>query len=210
MLIIDSNMSEAYYDKEKAKAGYIIMNLVLPFLICGLISFAIKLLVMPSYSIDRIIRKIQNNKILREIVLKGEIKLPKIIKVQPKNKDKKDSNGDNNKLEIDNNEVPTFESEKSKLEEEFTNYYKFYMKAVMIYFIASFILLALNWYFMTSYCAIFRNSGHKLIVNSVISVLASFIHPFILGLIPAGIGILAIKMKKELFYKIYKKINILL
>ena len=90
------------------------MNLVLPFLICGLISFAIKLLVMPSYSIDRIIRKIQNNKILREIVLKGEIKLPKNIKVQPKNKDKKDNNGDNNKLEIDNNEVHTFESEKSK------------------------------------------------------------------------------------------------
>ena len=187
------------------------MNLLLPFLICGLISFAIKILVMPSYSIDRIIRKIQNNKILREIVLKGKIKLPKNIKVQPKNMDKKDSGSDNHKLEIvDNNEVPTFESEKSKLEEEFTNYYKFYMKAVMIYFIASFILLALNWYFMTSYCAIFRNSGHKLIVNSVISVLASFIHPFILGLIPAGVGIIAIKMKKELFYKIYKKINILL
>ena len=89
-------------------------------------------------------------------------------------------------------------------------YYHFYLKAVLIYFIASFILLTLNWYFMTSYCAIFRNSGLKLIVNSVISVLSSFILPFILGLVPATFGILAIKMRKELFYKIYKKINILL
>ena len=220
MLIIDSNMSEAYYDKEKAKAGYILMNLVVPFIICGLISFAIKLIIMPSYSIDRIIKKIQNNKNLRKIVLKGEIRMPNIIEIQSKNKAKEDINNKNNseldknkeneKEKLDKNTLPTFESERKKLEDEFTNYYKFYMKAVMIYFIASFILLALNWYFMTSYCAIFRNSGLKLIVNSVISVLASFIHPFILGLIPAVIGILAIKLKKELFYKIYKKINILL
>ena len=70
MLIFDSNMSDAYYDKEKAKAGYIIMNLLLPFLICGLTSFVIKLLVMPSYSIDRIIKKIQNNQKLKDLVLK--------------------------------------------------------------------------------------------------------------------------------------------
>ena len=209
MLIFDSNMSDAYYDKEKAKAGYIIMNLILPFLICGLISFAIKLLVMPSYSIDRIIRKIQNNENLTEIVLKGGIIEPRSIDIQSKGKAKRNISN-KQKLQIDKNKVPTFESEINKLQEELQYYFRFYMKVVMIYFIASLILLLLNWYFMTSYCAIFRNSGLKLIVNSVISVFSSFILPFILGLIPATFGILAIKMKKELFYKIYKKINILL
>ena len=210
-------MSDAYYDKEKAKAGYIIMNLILPFLICGLISFAIKLLVMPSYSIDRIIRKIQNNQKLKDIVLKRGIPVPKTNIIEVKSKSKVEHNISNKqKTEIEKEKVKEtmlkseFVEEKTILEKELGDFYDFYIKKVNIYFIASFILLALNWYFMTSYCAIFRNSGLKLIVNSVISVLSSFILPFILGLIPAGFGTLAIKMKKNMIFKIYKKINILL
>ena len=215
MLIFDSNMSDAYYDKEKAKAGYILMNLLLPFLICGLISFVIKLLVMPSYSIDRIIRKIQNNKKLKDIVLKRGIPIPRpnIIEIQSKEEEAKKHNISNNKkseLEKEAMLRSEFDEEKTILEKELGDFYNFYIKRVNIYFIASFILLALNWYFMTSYCAIFRNSGLKLIVNSIISVLSSFILPFILGLIPAGFGILAIKLKKNMIFKIYKKINILL
>ena len=63
---------------------------------------------------------------------------------------------------------------------------------------------------MTSFCAIFRNSGFKLIINSMISILASFVHPFILGLIPSGIGYLSIKTKNESIYQVYKNINIII
>ena len=34
ILIVDSNMSEAYYDRSKSRPGYIILNLFLPFIIC--------------------------------------------------------------------------------------------------------------------------------------------------------------------------------
>ena len=66
MLIFDSNMSDAYYDKDKAKPGYILMNLFLPFIICGLIAFIVKVLVMPSYTVEKMIIKIQNNNNLRQ------------------------------------------------------------------------------------------------------------------------------------------------
>ena len=184
-------MSDAYYDKEKAKAGYILMNLILPFIICGLIAFIVKILVMPSYTIDKVIRKIQNNENLRNSLIENDQNIVKKKKHDIKNK-------------------KSFDFEKSLLEREFISIYSFYAKKVIIYFIVGLIVLTWNWYMMTSFCAIFRNSGHKLIANSLISLLASFIHPLILGLIPSGIAYLSIKTKKESIYRVYKIINFIL
>ena len=171
MLIFDSNMSDAYYDKEKSKPAYIALNLLLPFIICGLVAFIAKIFVMPSYTIDKMVRIIQSN---------GETKIKK-------------HNIKNKKQIVVERELPLI--------------YSFYKKKVIIYFIVGFIVLCLNWYMMTSFCAIFRNSGFKLIINSMISILASFVHPFILGLIPSGIGYLSIKTKNESIYQVYKNIN---
>ena len=90
MLIFDSNMSDAYYDKDKAKPGYILMNLFLPFIICGLIAFIVKVLVMPSYTVEKMIIKIQNNNNLRQFY-NGEKKNiePELIKVEKKEGKKK-------------------------------------------------------------------------------------------------------------------------
>ena len=61
MLIFDSNMSDAYYDKEKSKPAYIALNLLLPFIICGLVAFIAKIFVMPWYTIYKMVRIIQSN-----------------------------------------------------------------------------------------------------------------------------------------------------
>ena len=100
--------------------------------------------------------------------------------------------------------------EKKKLEREFGLLYSSYLKKVIIYYAISFVILVFIWYMMTSFCAIFKNTGVKLIVNSFISLLASFILPLILGLIPSGLGVFAIKLKNNVIFKIYKFINILL
>ena len=208
-------MSDAYYDKEKAKPAYILMNLLLPFIICGLISFVIKILIMPSYCINKIVRKIQDDEDLKKYINKAKIDA-QLIEVENKRQKKgkrsiKNVKANSKKVNQQDNTVSKeYLNEKDKLESELGSIYNYYIKKVMIYFIAGFIILTLNWYMMTSFCAIFKNTGTKLIVNSFISLLASFILPFILGLIPSALGFLAIKTKSEIIYRIYQFINIIL
>ena len=85
-----------------------------------------------------------------------------------------------------------------------------YMKIIAIYFILCFILMAFNWYMMTSFCSIYRNTGVKLLVNSIVSLLVSFIIPFILGLIPTLLGFLAYKTDNNIIIKIYEIINFII
>ena len=85
-----------------------------------------------------------------------------------------------------------------------------YMKIIAIYFILCFILMVFNWYMMTSFCSIYRNTGVKLLVNSIVSLLVSFIIPFILGLIPALLGFLAYKTQNRIIKQIYEIINFII
>ena len=103
-----------------------------------------------------------------------------------------------------------FEEAKYNLDLELQSIYSFYWKKVLIYYIAASIFLAFNWYLMTSFCAIFRNTGVKLILNSFISLFASFILPCILAILPTSLGLFAIKSKKVFVYKLYNIINYLL
>lgn len=85
--------------------------------------------------------------------------------------------------------------------------FKSYKKRVLIYFIAGFVLLVFNWYMMTSFCSIYINTGIKLLINSFISLFASFVIPLILGLIPSLFGYLAVKTNNKVLRKIYETIN---
>ena len=201
-LIFNSNMSDAYYDRSKTKVSYVLMNLLLPFVICGLISFIIKRKIMPQYTLNEIIKKIQSNERLRNL-FQGQIN-----KEEEKEKPKKKKHNNHNKHSITNRTA--LETAKQEVELQLKSIYSFYWKKVLIYFIAASIFLAFNWYMMTSFCAIFRNTGTKLILNSFISLFASFILPCILAILPTLLGFLAIKSKKVLIYKIYNIINYLL
>ena len=162
---------------------------------------------------NEMIRQIQNDDDLIDVIKDKETKIEgnnekkinELIKILKNNDD--------------------FEQKKNFRQNKLTSIYIFYKKKVLIYFIISFIVLGFNWYMMTSFCAIFKNTGTKLILNSFISLFASFIHPFILGLIPTIFGFLAIKIKpksktdlieedrgkvNKILYKIYNIFNIFL
>ena len=201
-LIFNSNMSDAYYGK--SKPIYILMNLLLPFVICGLISFFIKRKIMPQYVLNEITKKIQSNQILREYFLSKD------KKVEEKEKPKKRRHEIKNKQRKTNNIPEEVQNALNELDSQLQSIYSFYWKKVLIYYIAASIFLAFNWYLMTSFCAIFRNTGVKLILNSFISLFASFILPCILAILPTLLGFLAIKSKKVLIYKLYNIINYLL
>ncbi len=217
-LIFDSNMSDAYYDSTKTKPLYIVMNLLLPFLICDTISFIIKFIIMPQYYINKIIKKIQSNDKLKNIITsykKGNKNEENNKKEEEEEKTKgkrrrtiKNQKKNLQKYELNNDQE--YQDEKKKLEREFGLLYSSYLKKVIIYYAISFVILVFIWYMMTSFCAIFKNTGVKLILNSFISIFAGFLFPFILGLIPSGLGFLAIKLKIELIYRIYKFINIVI
>ena len=192
ILIVDSNMSEAYYDRSKSRPGYIILNLFLPFIICNLISLIIKRLIMPQYCLNEIVKKIKNSEKL--ISMRGSV---------DENKKKEDNNSiDYNKPRMLNGLYNTEE-----LDKELSSVYISYLKRVIFFYICSILVLAFNWYLITSFCAIFSNTGAKLIVNSIISLISSFFLPFILALLPTLLGYLAIKKKNNLFYQVYIIIN---
>ena len=192
ILIVDSNMSEAYYDRSKSKPGYIILNLFLPFIICNLISLIIKRLIMPQYCLNEIVKKIKNNDKL--IPARGSV---------DKNKKEEDKKSDeNNKPRMLNGLYNT-----DDLDKELSSIYISYLKRVITFYICSIVILAFNWYLMTSFCAIFSNTGVKLIVNSIISLFSSFFLPFIFALLPTLLGFLAVKMKNNSFYQVYIIIN---
>ena len=155
------------------------------------------------------IRKIQNNENLKNMIINGDYQKPEEIQVERKGKKK--HNIHNKKI---NNSIreysPEYQKEIHNLENELNIMSSFHFKKVLIFFIASSILLLWNWYLMTSFCAIFKNTGIKLIVNTIISLLASWILPFIFGLIPSGLGILAVKINNGIIYRIYQVINTIL
>ena len=67
----------------------------------------------------------------------------------------------------------------------------------LLYFIISSIYLFLFWYYLSLFCAIYRNTQKHLIKDTLISFGLSFIEPFFLYLLPGLFRIPSLKNKKE-------------
>ena len=210
ILIFNSSVSDAYYNTSNSSPIYIVMNLLLPFVICGLISFIIKINIMPQFLLEKIEKKIKDNEKLieymnQEIGKKEEVKQEGNHKRSLSNK-KKDEKEEKKGFTY----CAKYYNEKNLIRQDIDSWIKSYKTKVIIYHIVCFIILAFNWYMMTSFCSIYRNTGIKLIVNSFISLAASFIIPFILGLIPTFFGFLAFKTGNRILKKIYEIINFII
>ena len=64
-----------------------------------------------------------------------------------------------------------------------------------IYYIVSFILLVLFWYFISAFCAVYKNSQITLIENTFSSFVLSLAYPFAINLLPGIFRIPALKAK---------------
>jgi hypothetical protein len=77
-------------------------------------------------------------------------------------------------------------------------------KQFIIFFIFSFLLMLFFWYFISSFCAVYKNTQIILIKSTMISFGLSMIYPFGLNLIPGIFRIPALRAEnkdKELLYK---------
>ena len=71
----------------------------------------------------------------------------------------------------------------------------------IIFYVVSFILLTLFWFYLSSFCAIFQNTQIYVIINTFISFGISILFPFIYNLIPSIFRIYSLKNNKECVYK---------
>ena len=73
-----------------------------------------------------------------------------------------------------------------------------------VFFIITFSILLLFWYYITCFCGIYVNTQNHLIKDSIISLIISLIIPFFLYFIPGIFRIPSLKMKKynhDILYK---------
>ena len=208
--MINSKMANVYFDFGSSSPIYVLINLILPYIICGIIILLLKRYILYNHYVTKIIKTIQENKELRRIVGIDKVQ-EQIIKykdIPKKNKKHIIKNVRNKGVEtLDVKIQNEYQNQKDIIQSKLLPLYPKYKKIVAIYFLVGFIFLAINWYMMTSFCAIYKNTGVKLIVNSFVSLLASFIFPCILGLIPSLVGFLSKKLNNRILYKIYKTIN---
>jgi hypothetical protein len=71
---------------------------------------------------------------------------------------------------------------------------------LICYFVFSNIFLIFFWYYLTSFCAVYKNSQVYLIINTIICFCISFLYPLFINLIPGIFRLMSFnKNKKSLF-----------
>ena len=84
------------------------------------------------------------------------------------------------------------------------NLISFIKRKFIFFFIISYILLILFWYYLACFCAVYRNTQIQLIKNTFISFNLSFLYYFGLYLLPGVFRIIALKDKKKNKKCLYK------
>ena len=80
-----------------------------------------------------------------------------------------------------------------------------YMKIKLIfYFLITFLFICFFWYFISAFCAVYKNTQIILIKDSITSFSMSLIYPFILYILPSGLRIISLKDQKKRLKFLYK------
>ena len=75
--------------------------------------------------------------------------------------------------------------------------YKTLMIRFNLFFFIGFLFLAFFWYYISAFCAVYKNTQTILIENTLMSFLFTLIYPFIFNLLPGIFRILSLKKSKE-------------
>ena len=80
---------------------------------------------------------------------------------------------------------------------------------IFFYFLVSFFLMCLFWYYISAFCAVYKNTQIFLIKDSMTSFLISLLYPFGLYLIPTALRIISLRDKKKRLKLLYKLSDII-
>ena len=115
-------------------------------------------------------------------------------------------------LSITEKNILSLKKENKNLENKEVILIKFIKIKYALFFIIAYIFLALFWYYISCFCAVYKNTQIHLIKDSVISFGLSLLYPCFLCLIPGIFRIPALKRgekSKECLYKFSKIIQLI-
>ena len=78
-----------------------------------------------------------------------------------------------------------------------------------LYFFISFLFILFFWYYVSTFCAVYKNTQIILIENTLSSFFLTLIYPFVLNLLPGIFRIPALKAVKKDKAGLYKIGNII-
>ena len=75
-------------------------------------------------------------------------------------------------------------------------------KKSIVLFALSYLFVILFWYYLSCFCAVYKNTQVYLIKDTLISFATSLLYPFAINLIPGMLRMPALKSKKKFLYTI--------
>ena len=75
-----------------------------------------------------------------------------------------------------------------------------------LFYVISFILILLFWYYISCFCAVYKNTQIALIKDTLISFILSLIYPLFINLVPGMFRIPSLKNDKSKCLYIFSKI----
>ena len=86
---------------------------------------------------------------------------------------------------------------------------KFLLIKYIIFYIIGLFFLILFWFYLSSFCAVYKNSQIYPFINSLLSIILSLLYPFLINLIPGFFRIPSLKKNRnsECLFKISKFIQ---
>ena len=100
-----------------------------------------------------------------------------------------------------------FKKEKIKeslLEKKGENLIRVLYYDILNFFIFSFLIILAFWYYIASFCAVYKNTQYHLIKDTLIGLATSFFSPIPIKLIPAFFRIISIKNRKKIIFGLSK------
>ena len=116
------------------------------------------------------------------------------------------------KLSLTEKQIVELKGEKNSIDfdSKILKLVKYLRLKFILFYIISGIFLLFFWFYLSCFCAVYRNTQNHLIKDTLLSFTLSLLYPFVLNLLPIVIRIPAIKSRdKELVYKISKIIQII-
>ena len=80
----------------------------------------------------------------------------------------------------------------------------------IFFYILSFLFMLVCWYYMTCFCAVYRNTQYHLLKDTLIGFGTSMLSPFATKLIPGFFRIYGIRKRSQIFFRISQFIQVLI
>ena len=113
-------------------------------------------------------------------------------------------------LALSNSSIINFKQSKKNDKEKIMNLNKTLKIKFIIYFIAGFIFLLFFWYYISIFCAIYKNIQYHLIKDTLLSFGLSLVYPFGICLLPGALRICSLSKKnRACLYNLSKIIQII-